>query len=100
MFTILTAGLGVDGVGTELGGTALLIIIAKIVHELYRERKSKASAEKVVNGNPKPNPSVRLNGSSTDLILMMLKEHTDKITKIEENINNIKIDIARLEGPK
>ena len=43
-----------DGLGTELGGGALLLAIAKIVRDVYVEWKVKKQAIEVVNNVPKP----------------------------------------------
>lgn len=105
-----------DGVGSELGGSALVIVIAKIIHEIIRERKSRATAEKVVDGggsgkentqsrNRPLNPGRRNGNSSTDLMLHILQEHTKQIEQANREINEVKNDlsevkvsIARIEG--
>lgn len=84
-----------NGVGTELGGMALLIIVAKIVYEMVKERKSKAAATKLAdkNGNiGNPTPLARRPGqSSSDLILSILQEHTQQL----KNVASIDTCIAR-----
>lgn len=120
MLLPLDAGI-VNGLGTELGGSALLLFIIREVLNAWKEVKLR----KKLNGpsQKKHNPG----NSSSDLILHLVQEHTKKLEEIEiispklyeehreeyresiktieEDIKNIrvelgkvKVSVARLEG--
>ena len=114
-----------DGIGTELGGGALLLVIVGKLLDYLRERKSKRTAvetaDKSEKANGRNNPSEmtlsrkRMNGkSSMDYVLLVLDQHTDLLKdmvtakscdkhqgdtiKLQDDLTKVSVDVGRIEG--
>jgi len=98
-----------DGFGTELGGTAMLLVIVSKVIDLLKERRSRRTAVAVADRSEKANSKnspeeitlsrKRMNGkSSIDFMLHTLNQHTEEIGVIRRDISRLRESVGRIEG--
>lgn len=95
-----------EGFGSEVSIATVALLALKVARDFVKERREKQHAVKVINGDNRGNPGNNLGkgGSSTGIVLHMLKEHGEKLHKLDENFHkleegmmNVRVDLAKIE---
>ena len=91
-----------EGFGSEASLTAIVLLGLKVARDYIKERRERKSAAKVVNGGNPGNPGRRNNprpssgGTSTDLVLHELKSHGDQLRKLNDDMTDVKVNLAKV----
>lgn len=88
--------MALEGFGSELSLTAIILLGLRVIRDIIKERREKKRAIQVVNGDHEShNPGK--NSTSTDLVLHLLEEHGEKLTKLEEGQRKSDVRLAVIE---
>lgn len=97
--------MALEGFGSELSLTAILMIIVKALSDIYMKRREKQRVVEVVNssgGNPaKGNPAK--DATSMDLILYKVKEnckkldtHSVELKELGKDMTAVKVNLGKI----
>jgi hypothetical protein len=100
-----------EGFGSEVTTGAIVLLLLNVARAYIKERRERRHAVKVINGsggghnsrnpsNRNPgnrNPGNGRGGTSTDLVLHLLEEHGEKLHKLDEDMTDVRVELAKIE---
>lgn len=89
--------MALEGFGSELSLTAIVLLGLRVIRDIIKERREKKRAIQVVNGDHESHNPGKKNSTSTDLVLHLLEEHGEKLTKLEESARKSDVRLAVVE---
>lgn len=102
IFSLAEVGVGIGEVGTGLGAASLIGVIYKILSDIWKDRKTRPIATRIVNGNSNPGPA--LQGTTIQMILQALKQHDERFGEVtkyagetRDTLSEVSISLARVE---
>lgn len=91
------SSVGTGEVGAGLGGLSFLGVLYKILSDAAKERKDRPIAQRLVNGNGSGNPGHGTAGTTIQMILTTLGQHTEEISSTRETVHKMDVALGRIE---